>query len=109
MEGTTATVTQEGHRVLSQEQIDSFAMEGYLRVGKLLTDEEIELLRSEHDREFALARAGHGAFRNLSANPDEDHDDHDHDATNGDKAGSKKPVKQEMLQIMQMCERNIHF
>jgi ectoine hydroxylase-related dioxygenase (phytanoyl-CoA dioxygenase family) len=94
---TTATITTNaGHQALTQEQIDSFAIDGYLRVGKLLDDDEIALLRSEYDHEFAQARAGYGSFRNLSI-------DHTDDLE------TKNQAKQQMLQIMQMCERNIHF
>jgi ectoine hydroxylase-related dioxygenase (phytanoyl-CoA dioxygenase family) len=96
MQGTGTVATGEGYKILSQEQIDSFATNGFLRVGKVLDDDEIELLRSEYDREFALARAGQSSFRNLSI-------DHDDDLE------AKNQAKQQMLQIMQMCERNIHF
>ena len=96
MQGVATTTAQEGYRSLTQEQIDSFATNGFLRVGKLLEDDEIELLRSEYDREFALARAGHGSFRNLAIDPTDDLE-------------TKNQAKQQMLQIMQMCERNIHF
>jgi ectoine hydroxylase-related dioxygenase (phytanoyl-CoA dioxygenase family) len=95
-ESTTESATAQGHKILTQEQIDSFALNGFLRVGKILEDDEIELLRSEYDREFALARAGQSSFRNLSI-----------DAT--DDLEQKNQAKQQMLQIMQMCERNIHF
>src|SRR5688572_26926929 len=96
MQGVETTMTREGHNALSQEQVDSFASNGYLRVGKVLDDDEIELLRSEYDRTFELARAGHGSFRNLAI-------DHTDDLE------TKNQAKQQMLQIMQMCERNIHF
>jgi phytanoyl-CoA hydroxylase len=96
MQSAEAVATAEGYKVLTQEQIDSFAGNGYLRVGKVLTDDEIELLRSEYDREFELARSGHGSFRNLSIDPTDDLE-------------KKNQAKQQMLQIMQMCERNIHF
>lgn len=95
-ESTTTSTKADGHKFLSQEQIDSFAVNGFLPVGKILEDDEIELLRHEYDREFELARAGHGTFRNLAIDATDDLDE-------------KNQAKQQMLQIMQMCERNIHF
>ena len=96
MQAVETKTVEENTAALTQEQIDAFASDGYLRVGKVLDDEEIELLRSEYDREFALARAGQGTFRNLAI-------DHTDDLE------TKNQAKQQMLQIMQMCERNIHF
>jgi ectoine hydroxylase-related dioxygenase (phytanoyl-CoA dioxygenase family) len=84
------------HIALTQEQIDSFWTNGFLRVGQVLDEEEIELLRQEYDHEFELARAGHGSFRNLAI-------DHTDDLE------TKNKAEKQMLQIMQMCERNIHF
>jgi ectoine hydroxylase-related dioxygenase (phytanoyl-CoA dioxygenase family) len=104
MQAAESTIEKEGHVALTQEQIDSFWTNGFLRVGKLLEDDEIELLRREYDRVFELARAGQGSFRNLSVDQTDDHDD-DHD----DEPKSTDKVEQQMLQIMQMCERNIHF
>jgi ectoine hydroxylase-related dioxygenase (phytanoyl-CoA dioxygenase family) len=95
MQAAEAT-TREGHQALTQEQIDDFWTNGFLRVGKVLDDDEIELLRTEYDATFALARAGHGSFRNLAIDHTDDLD-------------TKNQAKQQMLQIMQMCERNIHF
>jgi ectoine hydroxylase-related dioxygenase (phytanoyl-CoA dioxygenase family) len=77
--------------VLKQEQIDFFAENGYLSYGKILDDAQIELLRREYDAEFESA-SQQSSLRNLSGD-------------NGD----EKPVSTQMLQIMQMCERNIHF
>jgi ectoine hydroxylase-related dioxygenase (phytanoyl-CoA dioxygenase family) len=77
--------------MLTQEQTDFFMRYGYVACGKILTDEEVEVLRSEYDTEFAKARRS-GGYRNLSAN------------------GAEEPESAtEMLQIMQMCERNLHF
>lgn len=73
---------------LTQAQADFFFENGYLRLGKILEDAEIELLRREYDRVFAEVNA-----RNLSVGGAE-----------SGKAGGKQ-----MLQIMQVCERNIHF
>src|SRR5688572_13828915 len=84
-----AKTAQDGHKALSQEDIDSFATNGYLRVGKVLDDDEIELLREEYDNTFALARAGKGTFRNLSVNEADDHDDHDDEDHDDEDHGSK--------------------
>ena len=83
-------------RSLREEQINHFWTNGYLAVGKLLEDDEIELLRQAYDHEFEQARRGQGHFRNLSI-----------DDTDNLKA--KKQAETQMLQIMQMSERNIHF
>jgi len=80
---------------LTQEQIDAFTRDGYLPYKKILTDEELELLRREYDREFEIAEKG-GQWRNLSAA---------NDAT----VGAQKAAPKKMLQIMQMGERNIHY
>ncbi|MBT5876755.1 MAG: phytanoyl-CoA dioxygenase family protein [Candidatus Latescibacteria bacterium] len=80
---------------LSSEQIASFHERGYLVIGKFLDDGLIECLRTEYDREFEVARKS-GGFRNLAI---EDTDDVD----------KKNNAPTQMLQIMQMCERNIHF
>jgi ectoine hydroxylase-related dioxygenase (phytanoyl-CoA dioxygenase family) len=84
------------YKTLTQAQVDSFWTNGYLPIGKILNDEEIELLRQEYDHEFARARAGETSFRNLSIN-------------NTDDLEAKNKAEKQMLQIMQMCERNIHF
>jgi hypothetical protein len=71
---------------IPQHQIDAFARDGYLPYERILTDDELEFLRREYDREFALAeQSGHQT--NLS--PD--------------------PGASQMLQIMWMCQRSIHF
>lgn len=80
---------------LNQNQLDTFARDGYLPFGKILKDDELELLRSEYDREFALAEEA-GSSRNLSAPSDADVD-------------QQRTATQQVFQIMQMCERNIHF
>lgn len=80
---------------LSREQIDFFSRNGYLPYQKVLTDEEIGLYRAEYDREFALAEAG-GRWRNLSA-------------ADGTAIADQKKHGVQMLQVMQMSERNIHF
>ena len=85
-----------GYRRLSAEQVDCFRRDGYLRLGRLLDDGLIDLLRREYDREFALARAGNAQFRNLSISDTDD-------------LREKNEAPEQMLQIMQMCERNVHF
>ena len=93
---TVQTSAPTQYKTLSQTQVDSFWTNGYLPVGKILNDEEIEVLRQAYDHEFARARAGETAFRNLSIN-------------NTDDLEAKNKAEKQMLQIMQMCERNIHF
>lgn len=80
---------------LSAEQIHFFQTNGYLQIGKLLEEEHLALLRQEYDKEFALARANN-RFRNLSIN-------------DTDNLDNKNNAPKQMLQIMQMCERNIAF
>jgi len=80
---------------LTQEQLDSFSRDGFLPYEKILTDDEITLLRAEYDREFDRAESG-GHFRNLSADADASYEE-------------QKATKTRMLQIMMMCNRNIHF
>ena len=75
---------------LTQEQIDTFWQNGYLRIGSLLKSDEIETLRKEYDRVFAEEEARGGA-RNLSV-------------------GTKKSESQlRMLQIMNMYQRSLQF
>jgi len=92
--GTAATTN--GLKALSQEQVNEFWSDGYLRLGKLLKDDEIEALRTEYDRVFAEARAGKINFRNLSIDNTDDLDE-------------KNSASKQMLQIMQMCEISIPF
>jgi phytanoyl-CoA hydroxylase len=79
---------------LTQDQLDTFWRDGYLPYKKIL-DDEVELYRREYDREFELAEAG-GHWRNLSAD-------------DGATLTAQKTAPKQMLQIMQMCERNIHY
>ena len=44
-------------KVLSQKQVNSFWENGFLRIGKIIEEDELELLRNEYDREFELATA----------------------------------------------------
>ncbi|MCH9653065.1 MAG: hypothetical protein K0U89_04285 [Planctomycetes bacterium] len=83
-------------KALTEEQINRFWTDGYLTIGKLLEDDEIAVLRREYDREFELARSGQGRFRNLAIDDTDDLD-------------AKNQAATQMLQIMQMSERNIHF
>ena len=80
---------------LTQEQIDHFNREGYLKYGKVLEDEQVEVLREQYDLEFEKARESN-EYRNLAID-------------DGSNAETKEAAPQRMLQIMQMCERNIHF
>jgi ectoine hydroxylase-related dioxygenase (phytanoyl-CoA dioxygenase family) len=80
---------------LTQDQLNFFHENGYLVIGKILGDAEVETLRAEYDREFERAESG-GHFRNLSADATADH-------------AAQKAAPERMLQIIQMSERNIHF
>lgn len=81
---------------LTVEQVDEFHEKGFLRLGKLLDDDRVALLREEYDRTFELARTT-GEYRNLAMKQETSDADEKNDS----------PVK--MLQIMQMGERNIHY
>ena len=76
-------------RALDQDQLDHFRTQGFLRIGPLLDDELVQSLGDEYDRVFAEARATE-RYRDLSKKDDADSDE-------------------EMLQIMQMCERSLPF
>jgi ectoine hydroxylase-related dioxygenase (phytanoyl-CoA dioxygenase family) len=77
---------------LTQTQIDFFQEHGYLVLGPLLKHEEIATLRSEYDAEFRKAVEG-GTTRNLAVERDKE----------------KEDAPGQMFQIMQMCERNLHY
>ena len=81
--------------VLTSEQIEFFHQNGYIAIGKLLEAEHIEILRREYDREFEAARKNN-RFRNLAI-------------SNTDDLSEKTTRPTQMLQIMQMCERNLHY
>lgn len=85
-------VIDSAFRSLTQDQIESFRSEGFVVIGKLLDDGHLEELREEYDLIFAEARETQ-KLRNLSAT--------DGLPTEGD--------EEEMLQIMQMCERSLLF
>jgi phytanoyl-CoA hydroxylase len=78
---------------LTQAQLDFFAANGYLPYGRVLDDAELELYRREYDLEFERANA-QGKVHNLST------------SQIGDQRQTSGP---RMLQIMNMCERSIHF
>ena len=75
---------------LTQEQIDLFRQRGFAVVGELLEDDEVGELRDEYDRVFAAARQT-AQMRNLASAD----------------GGATTEADEEMLQIMQMCERSI--
>ena len=79
----------------SQDQIDRFRQEGYLSVGKVVDDDLLESLRGGYDHEFGLARKN-GRFRNLAI-------------SNTDDLDAKNNAEKQMLQITQMCERNLAY
>ena len=86
MQTANGNKTAVQRKALTEEQINSFWTNGYLKVGKILEDDEIELLRREYDGEFERARNGH------------------HPRFRSHEIGETR-----VLQIMQMCEFNIHF
>ena len=92
MEKSTIEITENALRALTQAQADSFRRDGFVAIGKLLEDSSIEALREEYDRLFSEARDS-DRYRNLSAAKDAPTD------SDGE----------EMLQIMQMCERSLLF
>lgn len=94
MQNTQTTLT--GRKALDQAQVDRFWSDGYLKIGKILSDEELESLRQEYDSIFAQARAGKINFRNLAIDQTDDLE-------------RKNKAEQQMLQIMQMCEISILF
>lgn len=77
--------------ILSQEQIDDYMTNGYLSLGKILDEHQIEFLQNEYDREVEKARR-EGYLTNLAA-PDEQ--------TNTEDA--------QMLQVFDVSTRNIRF
>jgi phytanoyl-CoA hydroxylase len=85
---TTVAATESKGSGLTHDQVTEFRANGFLRVGKLLSDEDVEMLRDEYDRVFDDARRD-GSFRNL--------------------AGEEPGTATEMLQIMQVCERSMPF
>lgn len=80
---------------LTQDQIDFFFENGYLRYSTVLDPAGLELLRSAYDAEFRSAWENN-AYNNLST-------------ATAKTSEEKRRASQQMYQIMQMCERNIHF
>ncbi len=77
---------------LTQDQIDAFRRDGFLRFGRILDEEAVSVLRQEYDRVFREAEESEDKkARVLTAN-------------GGDSSEPKA-----VLQITQMCERNLHF
>jgi len=87
--------TDSTHRSLTQAQIDTFRRDGFVVIGKILENSELEELRSEYDRLFDEARDD-SRYSNLAADGGAAQR-HDEGAT------------EEMLQIMQCCERSLAF
>ena len=54
---------------LTQDQLDSFHREGYLRYGKILDDVELDPLRKEYDRVFGEGRRSTARYNNLKPPP----------------------------------------
>ena len=97
MQNANGNEAPTDRKALTEEQINRFWIDGYLTIGKILEDDEVELLRREYDREFELARSGSNPrYRNLSIGDPDD-------------VAAKNEADTQMLQIMQMCEYNIHF
>jgi ectoine hydroxylase-related dioxygenase (phytanoyl-CoA dioxygenase family) len=80
---------------LEQHEVDTFWEQGFLPKGRILTDDELDRLRREYDAEFKKAW-DENSLRNLSID-------------NGSDSETKRKAPKQMLQIMQMCERNIHY
>ena len=96
MQTANGNTTAVERKALTEEQVNRFWIDGYLNIGKVLLDDEIELLRREYDRELEKARSGQTRFRNLSIDDTDD-------------LAAKNEAEAQMLQIGQMCERNIHY
>ena len=88
-------VQETPHQTLSPEQISHFQQRGYISIGPLLEMDLVEQLRAEYDRLFAQARED-GRYRNLSLGDTDDIE-------------AKREAPEQMLQIMQMCERSLIF
>ena len=84
------------YRRLTTDQVDEFRTDGFLKLGALLDADTVAVLRREYDREFERARSGAAGFRNLAISDTDD-------------LAAKNDAPEQMLQIMQMSERNLHF
>lgn len=91
---TEAIESKGNSMTLNQEQIDFFWEHGYLKIGKVLTDTEIETYRAEYDRVFEEGNRTNN-YSNL--------------ASDNKSADSKRTAQKQMLQIVNMCERSIVF
>jgi ectoine hydroxylase-related dioxygenase (phytanoyl-CoA dioxygenase family) len=87
--------TENPNRSLTQDQIDAFRRDGFVVIGKLLDDTVLGELRSEYDRLFDEARTD-SRYRNLAAD-------------GGAAQRHDEGAVEEMLQIMQMCERSLLY
>ncbi len=85
-------MTENTYRPLTQHQVSHFHEQGYLSVGKVFEGEHLAELQSEYDRVFAEARES-AQLRNLSSSD----------------GAAATEADEEMLQIMQMCERSLLF
>ena len=82
-------------KALTQDLVNDFRRRGYLVIGKLFDDKLIKLLQVEYDSLFTEASET-GRYSNLAISDSDDIEE-------------KKNANEQMLQIMQCCERNIHF
>lgn len=87
--------TENAHRALTQDQIDTFRRQGFISVGPVLDTDTLTELRSEYDRLFDEGRSTE-KYRNLSADA-------------GAAQRQDEGAAEEMLQIMQCCERSLAF
>ena len=84
--------SEQRQRTLTETQVSHFREQGYLSIGKVLEGEHLAELQSEYDHVFAEARES-AQMRNLSSSD----------------GGANTEAAEEMLQIMQMCERSLLF
>lgn len=80
---------------LTQEQLDFFFLNGYLQYGPILEPAELELLRCEYDRELRRA-AEENTYSNLAV-------------AFGSSKEEKEAAPLQMVQLINMCDRNMHF
>ncbi|NKB68388.1 MAG: hypothetical protein GKR89_15100 [Candidatus Latescibacteria bacterium] len=88
-------IQENSNQTLTDAQIAHFHERGYISLGPLLEADLVEELRAEYDRLFAQARED-GGYRNLSLGDTDD-------------VAAKREAPEQMLQIMQMCERSLVF
>jgi len=86
------SVIDGAYRFLTSDQVSHFRQHGYLSIGKVLEDGHLAELQHEYDRVFAEARQT-AQLRNLSSSD----------------GAATTEADEEMLQIMQMCERSLLF